>query len=242
MPIVGTPIRSVIQPASRCGMDSSTIANAPALSRASAPSTTALAPFESLPCARYPPSSFTDCGVSPTCPITGIPAVVIASTRPATSVPPCEFDGLHAPFLDHSRRRGQRLLGGYAEGHERQIADKQRVAGRPRDGPRVVNHVVERYAGLGVESKNVSAHAVAHENHVDPGFVHNAPCRRVVRRDHNQLVTRLLFSPDVPGRHPHRNPPPLPVAGSSTPHDAGGLSSPARAARLRFRRIIVDPT
>ena len=91
MPIVGTLRRRVIMCASAAGTVSSTTAYAPASSSARASAITRTAWRGVLPCTLWPPKALTDCGVSPTWPITGMPASTSLCTVLATRTPPSSF-------------------------------------------------------------------------------------------------------------------------------------------------------
>jgi len=94
MPIVGIRTLLVMSAASSRGMPSSTNRERsrplpPRVRRAATCSADSLG----FPCTRYPPIAWTDCGVSPTWPITGISASV---SRAITSRPP--LAALHFHF------------------------------------------------------------------------------------------------------------------------------------------------
>ena len=72
--------------------------NAPASWSARASSRSSWASCLRFPCSLYPPSLRYLWGVRPICPITGIPALTIAFTRSAYSVPPSSFTA-SAPAL-----------------------------------------------------------------------------------------------------------------------------------------------
>src|SRR5438552_878642 len=97
IPIVGIFRLAVTRPDRPAGMDSRTMANAPALSSNSASLTSFSAASESRPCGRKPPSWWTDCGVRPRCPMTGTP---ISTSRFAVSTicrPPSIFTAAAPP-------------------------------------------------------------------------------------------------------------------------------------------------
>ena len=88
MPIVGIASRLLTSAARRAGMDSSTIPNTPVCSRSSASSSRRRAVSAVRPCGRIPPNLWTDCGVRPRCPSTGIPASSTAWIAGSISRPP----------------------------------------------------------------------------------------------------------------------------------------------------------
>ncbi len=105
IPTVGTSRSCVMRFATSPGTISSTTANAPAsaTARASAMTSSAASP---RPCTRYPPSVCSRCGVKPTCPITGMPALVSASTCAATCRPPSSFTAWQPPsFMNRTAVR-----------------------------------------------------------------------------------------------------------------------------------------
>ena len=83
------------------------------------------------PCARRPPSAVAVCGVSPTCPITGIPAPTIARTRDSCAgPPPSSLTASARGLLDEPLRGADRLLVGDLVAAEREVGDEQRAARR----------------------------------------------------------------------------------------------------------------
>ena len=97
IPIVGIRSRSVMASASCPGTSSSTIAKAPAswTARASASSERACSLF--LPWTRTRPIALIAWGVSPMWPMTGIPALTIASIVRALRTPPSIFTAWAPP-------------------------------------------------------------------------------------------------------------------------------------------------
>ncbi len=91
MPIVGTDSRCVTSAATGAGTASRTTEKAPTSSSASASSTSCLAASAVFPCVLNPPSIVADCGVSPTWPMTGIPAWTIDLTRESMGPAPSSF-------------------------------------------------------------------------------------------------------------------------------------------------------
>ena len=87
IPIVGTESRPVTSSATGAGTASSTIAKQPAASSSLASWTSCRASSLRRPCALKPPRTVEVCGVSPTWPMTPIPASTIARAR-CTDVPP----------------------------------------------------------------------------------------------------------------------------------------------------------
>mmetsp|Transcript_24124 Transcript_24124/g.82318 ORF Transcript_24124/g.82318 Transcript_24124/m.82318 type:complete len:248 (+) Transcript_24124:268-1011(+) len=88
IPIVGMSRAAVTAAATAPGTHSSTTAKHPARCSASALSTTAAAPAASRPCGLKPPRTDMACGVSPTCPITAIPASAMALALATRATPP----------------------------------------------------------------------------------------------------------------------------------------------------------
>ena len=86
--MVGTGTASVTVVATASGTHSSTIEKQPASARATASSRSARAASNSLACTLKPPSMWTDCGVSPRCPMTGISASSMAATMSSRLRPP----------------------------------------------------------------------------------------------------------------------------------------------------------
>ena len=96
MPMVGMSNSEVIIAARSLGNSSKTIENAPA-------SSTALASWitrfwsSPLPCTLYPPNACNDCGVKPTCPMTGMSALTIASMMCRDLIPPSNLTACARP-------------------------------------------------------------------------------------------------------------------------------------------------
>ena len=97
IPMVGIESFSVTIAANFAGTHSSTIAKAPASCKDCASSIKSLAAFSVLPCTLWPPKAFTDCGVIPKWPQTGIPEKTILFTVAATALPPSSFTALALP-------------------------------------------------------------------------------------------------------------------------------------------------
>ena len=97
MPIVGTGSSRVISAARPAGTHSSTIAKQPASASAFASSRISRAEPGSRPWTLKPPNLRYDCGVNPTCPITGMSAARIASTAGRIRLPPSTLTAAQPP-------------------------------------------------------------------------------------------------------------------------------------------------
>src|SRR3954453_741696 len=106
MPIVGIDSSSVTRAATGAGTASRTSAKHPAASSARASAYSRRAFSAVRPCALKPPSIVADCGVRPTCPMTGPPASTIGRTRGSGA--PAHA---RAPRFDARAHPGQRRAG-----------------------------------------------------------------------------------------------------------------------------------
>ena len=124
------------------GTASKTIAKQPAACSASASSAIRTARSAVLPWVLKPPSAVAVCGVSPTWPITGIPA---PDDRPGAldrGAAALELDRVAAGLLDEALRVRDRLLVGELVGAERHVADQQRRPQPAADRLRQHQHLV----------------------------------------------------------------------------------------------------
>ncbi|MPM45323.1 hypothetical protein SDC9_92009 [bioreactor metagenome] len=99
IPMVGMLTDFVISCASLSGIHSSVMAKTPAFSNNLASSNNLFALCSSLPCTLNPPKAFTDCGVNPICPITGICASTMAFIVSVKRAPPSIFTASAPPSL-----------------------------------------------------------------------------------------------------------------------------------------------
>src|SRR5262249_50666085 len=143
MPMVGMPTAAVTFRASSTGTHSTTSANAPASSIARASSSSRA----SSRCTLNPPKRRTDCGVSPTCPITGMSAPTpappaAAPPPPLPPAPPLLARG-GPPPLEEPPGPLRGLLRPPLECHERRARHQQRPPYPPRHQPGVVDDLVQ---------------------------------------------------------------------------------------------------
>jgi hypothetical protein len=76
---------------------------------------------------------------------------------------------------------------------ERHVGDDERPLGAACHGARVVDHRVERDGQRGLMPKNDRCERIADEDDVDAGAIEQAGHRRVVRRQHGDLLARLFL-------------------------------------------------
>ncbi len=104
-----------------------------------------------------------------------------------------ELHGVHPAVREEAARVADGLGDVGLVREERQVADPERGGARPRDGARVVEHVVHRDAQRVVVAEDDHAERVADEDRVDAGRVRGLRGRVVVRRDHDDgLAAGLL--------------------------------------------------
>ena len=161
--------------ATGAGSLSRTTAKQPGRSSASASAISCRAASAVRPCTLKPPSIVADCGVSPMCPMTGIPAPTIASTRGDHRAGALELDGVRAALLDEADRVAHRVLVGDLVGAERQVATTADGSARRATARVEEEHVLHRDRDRRVVAEDDHRRRVADEDDVDPGGLASAP-------------------------------------------------------------------
>ena len=116
-----------------------------------------------------------------------------------------ELDRVHAGLLHEAAGARDRLLDRRVIGHERHVADQQRLLGAPSDGLRVVQHVVQRHRQRRRVAEHHHAEAVADQQDGDSRLVEDLRAQVVVGREHGKAPALVLQSLDVQHRG-HRRP------------------------------------
>ena len=129
------------------------------------------------------------CGRRPQWAMTGMPARHEGGDRFGLLDAAFEFHGLAARFLQDAAGVFDRPVRAQVKAGERHVDDHQRVLDRAADHLGVVDHFVERDGQRAVVPLDDHRHAVADENALDAGRVHEPRERVVVRRDHRDLAT-----------------------------------------------------
>ena len=119
--------------------------------------------------------AFTDCGVSPTWPITGISASVSRAITSSRRSPPSTFTASAPASFTKRIRIPQRLVHIALIRAKRHVRHQQRPLHAAPHRLRVVQRFVQRQRQRAVVAQHHHRHRIAHQHHVHAGFIHNRP-------------------------------------------------------------------
>ena len=110
-----------------------------------------------------------------------------------------EFHRLGTPFLNEATGVQDRVARADAKAQERQIRHEQRLRVRTTHRAGVVHHVIQRHLCRVRIAQNNHPQAVAHQDDIHIGIIHE-PCRGVVIRGDGGDLLPALARPNDGGR------------------------------------------
>ena len=134
--------------------------------------------------------------------MTGIPTSTIRRTASTHGASALELDGGGSALLQQSTGVAHGLGDADLVRQERHVGHDERTRGAARDGPAVMEHVVERHGERVLVTEHDHADRIADEQRVNAPLVEQTRHRRVVSGQHGDLLAARLLVLEIGNANP----------------------------------------